>query len=383
MAMSARSRGAAAAVIGVFVVVALVVTGVWALLRDDGGGAGPAARPSAAPSASPSASPSATPRTMTVKVYFHRGQGGDPDRVVAVRRTVPRSPKVATAALTQLLAGPTRAERDAGYWSHFSAATEGMLRGVRVADRIGYADFRDLRLIIPNASSSAGSAALLAELDRTFQQFGTVRTTVYSFNGDVAAFYEWLQMVPPVTTPPDLAEARRVARTFLTTVAGMRNLVHQGSRWSDDVATVDYSVRVGDGVRATGPITRVHLGRTGTSFRVLGATTATIRVDRPRSAVTPTDLASIASPVTVSGRALAFEGTVTLRVVEQTGGTVQWLGAGYATGGGDVPRPFTGQVTFARPSQETGWVLALELSARNGEVTKVTAVRVALGDAPA
>jgi Sporulation and spore germination len=107
---------------------------------------------------------------------------------------------VATAALRQLLAGPTATERGNGYWSFFSDATATMLRGVRIANGVARADFADFSRIIPNASSSSGSAALLAELDATLKQFGTVRTTVYSFNGDVAAFYEWLQTSGTQTT---------------------------------------------------------------------------------------------------------------------------------------------------------------------------------------
>jgi spore germination protein GerM len=134
---------------------------------------------------------------MVVKVFFHKGEDADPAVVAARDRTVPRSVKVATAALGQLLAGPTAAESRAGYWSSFSSDTAGMLRSVRVAEGTGYADFRDFSRIIPYASSSAGSAALLAELDATLRQFGNVDSTVYSFDGDEAAFYEWLQLPPP------------------------------------------------------------------------------------------------------------------------------------------------------------------------------------------
>jgi len=212
------------AAVGVFLAIGLVLTSVWLVARHDGG-EGTAPPPAGAPATtSPSVSPSTpagtVPATMTVKVYFHRGNGDDPTKVVAVRRSVPRSPKVATAALTQLLAGPTRAERDAGYWSVFTSATAGMLRSVRVADSVGYADFRDLRPVIPSAGSSAGTAAFLAELDTTFKQFGNVSRTVYSLNGDVSAFYEWLQLSPPDGTTATLAEAQRVARAFLADVAG-------------------------------------------------------------------------------------------------------------------------------------------------------------------
>ncbi|MEU4421533.1 Gmad2 immunoglobulin-like domain-containing protein [Actinoplanes sp. NPDC024001] len=390
MYLSTRSRWMAAA-IGVFIAVTLVLSGIWLAARDNTGGSTtpPLAVPPASPA--PSSSPGATPgtaadtvpATMTVKVYFHRGPADDPTKVVAVPRSVPRSPKVATAALTQLLAGPTRAERDAGYWSVFTAATAGKLRSVRVADSVGYADFRDLRPVMPTAGSSAGTAAFLTELDTTFKQFGTVHRTLYSLNGDVAAFYEWLQLSPPENTAPTLAKARQVARAWLTDVTGMQNITVQSSQWrSDFIATVDVRPRIGEHRSMVGPLSRVVLGESGASFNVLGVTTGTIVVDQPADAITPSDLAVVTSPLTISGKALAFEGNINIRVVQIRNGVVRQLGAGHVTGGGDVMRPFTGEIAFAAPSTDIGWLLASELSAYNGAVTKLTAVRVAFTHLP-
>jgi hypothetical protein len=136
---------------------------------------------------------------MTIRVYFHQqapGPESDPGKVVPVSRTVPRSPKVATAALNELLGGPTARERAAGYWSFFSDDTAGMLRSVRVTAGTGFADFRDFRRLVPDATSY-GSAALLAESDGTLRQFRTIKCTLYAFNGDVPAFYAWLRLGPP------------------------------------------------------------------------------------------------------------------------------------------------------------------------------------------
>ena len=66
-----------------------------------------------------------------------------------------------------------------------------MLRSVRVTGATGFADFRDFRRLLPNATSSYGSTALLAELDATLKQFPTIKGTLYAFNGDVPAFYTW------------------------------------------------------------------------------------------------------------------------------------------------------------------------------------------------
>jgi hypothetical protein len=181
------------------VIVALVATlvtggGVWLAQRD---GESPPAATGVTTAPTPT---TPQPQTMTVRVFFHEQAPtpeSDPGRVVPVSRTVPRSPKVATAALNELLRGPTTRERAAGYWSFFSDDTAGMLRGVRVTGATGFADFRDFRRLIPNATSSYGSTALLAELDATLKQFPTIKRTLYAFTGDVPAFYTWLQLGPP------------------------------------------------------------------------------------------------------------------------------------------------------------------------------------------
>ncbi len=143
------------------------------------------------------ADPAAAASSAGVQVFFPRGASTTRcDRVLPRPRTVAK-PAVLTGAMRALLAGPTAAERSAGYRGWFTARTRGMLRGARVAGGVAYVDFGDLRRIIPNASSSCGSATLLAQLDRTALQFPTVRRTVYSINGSRTAFYEWLQRSAP------------------------------------------------------------------------------------------------------------------------------------------------------------------------------------------
>jgi len=98
------------------------------------------------------------------------------------------------AALEQLLRGPT-AQRPAGdRHSWFSAETAGALRSAGV-DSTGHAtvDFHDLRPLIPNASSSAGSALLLEELNSTVFQVPEIRSVEYRMEGSCDLFWEWLQ----------------------------------------------------------------------------------------------------------------------------------------------------------------------------------------------
>lgn len=132
---------------------------------------------------------------MLVTAYFSyepaEGRSGEPLR--AVHRVRPRSPAVLQAALEVLLAGPTAAEREADLGSWFSSRTATMLRSVTLRDGHAVVDLDDLRPIIPNASTSAGSRRLLAELDATVFQFPTVESVEYRLEGDCEAFNEWLQ----------------------------------------------------------------------------------------------------------------------------------------------------------------------------------------------
>ncbi len=142
-------------------------------------------------SPTPAASPAAE-----VRVFFVP-RGADPCGTVSpvVRKIADRA--TAPIALRELLAGPTAEETAAGFTSLFGPATADALLDVVVADGIARVSFHDLRQIIPNASSSCGSAALLSALDATLAQLPGIREARYSFGGDEAAFYEWLQMSPP------------------------------------------------------------------------------------------------------------------------------------------------------------------------------------------
>lgn len=136
----------------------------------------------------------AAPGSMVVKAYFTC----DPTAQAApgpapVERVVPRSTGVLAASLGALLAGPTAEERAAGLTSWFSEETAGLLRGVRIDDGHAVVDLGDLPSVIPGASSSAGSALLLSELDATVFQFATVQTAEYRLQGSCTAFTEWLQ----------------------------------------------------------------------------------------------------------------------------------------------------------------------------------------------
>jgi hypothetical protein len=154
----------------------------------------------------------ASPTTIDVEVFFTNDRLGDPcDEVFGVSRSVSATDPL-TGAIEALLTGPDEAEREEGYGGWFSQDTAGMLRSARLDENLVRIDFDDLRPVIPNASTSCGSSALLAQLDSTaFAVVPEATGTRYAIEGEQAAFYEWLQRaVPgqeldqePAQPPPD------------------------------------------------------------------------------------------------------------------------------------------------------------------------------------
>lgn len=140
--------------------------------------------------------PAADPAAVTVSVYFTRDE-----RPAPVTRDVPADAPL-RGALEQLLQGPTAEERAAGLFSFFSPETAGMLRSVHLDER-GRAtiDFADFRMVIPNASTSAGSAILLGELHATILQFPGVLEADYRIEGSCELFWNFLQRDCGIVTP--------------------------------------------------------------------------------------------------------------------------------------------------------------------------------------
>src|SRR3990170_1131534 len=150
-------------------------------------------------------SPTTVPPTQNdaieVTVYLLGGPDADPgvydcSAVTPVTRLV-EPPLLLTGAIEALLAGPTDEELSAGYYSWFSSEIGWAVESVTVSDGVARIDFSADSPLINNASTSCGSMSFLAQLDSTATQFPTVERAVYSFGGDVDAFYEWLQRSAP------------------------------------------------------------------------------------------------------------------------------------------------------------------------------------------
>ena len=143
-----------------------------------------------------------------ITLFFSRGE-----EPTAVTRSVSDTAVGPETALRLLLQGPTPDERHEGVNSWFSAATADQLDSLRVAapgELVVF--FGSLDTVIPNASSSAGSALLLRELNSTIFQFSQVRSVEYRMRGSCDAFWNWLQFGCQVVTRADVVGSSTTAQ---------------------------------------------------------------------------------------------------------------------------------------------------------------------------
>jgi len=153
-----------------------------------GASASPSTAPSGEPSAAPSptTSPAATPSdTMIIRAYFVLGGEPGVTGLVPVLRTVPQSAGVAKAAMTALLAGPTKAE--SGDRTITTAIPDGTaLRGV--SSRNGIATV-DLSTEFDSGGGTASMRYRLAQVVYTLTQFSTVKSVVFQVEGQTVTVF--------------------------------------------------------------------------------------------------------------------------------------------------------------------------------------------------
>jgi len=174
---------------------------------------------------------------------------------------------------------------------------------------------------------------------------------------------------PPVDQPDRAAKAAAVA--FMREL-GMRDPVAASYRRTGAAtAEVGLHPRAGEGGRLLDTITtKVQLHRYTNGWVATGAMAGTIEVEQPLP------FSRISSPLPVSGMSVAYEGTVHVTVTEDRRGADRVLGNGFVTGGADSLGPFSGQVTFTRPTGDAGWVVFTPDSGADLGVFTATAVRV-------
>lgn len=118
-----------------------------------------------------------------------------------------------------------------------------------------------------------------------------------------------------------------------------------------------------------GPETTVFVRQLDDTWWILGAAAENIEIEEPDA------LATLSSPVTVSGRALAFEGNVNVEL--WTDGAAEPLAMTIVTGGGDEPRRFEGTLTYEQQPRTPGGALILRSrSGEDGSLWEASVLRV-------
>jgi germination protein M len=108
------------------------------------------------------------------KVWFHRGE-----QLYVVNRAVAATPRIGSAALADLLAGPTAAEHDTGVGTQIPDGTE--LLGLSIDNGIATVD------LTSEYESGGGTASMtmrLAQVVCTLDQFPTVKGVLFELDGE-------------------------------------------------------------------------------------------------------------------------------------------------------------------------------------------------------
>lgn len=105
------------------------------------------------------------------------------------------------------------------------------------------------------------------------------------------------------------------------------------------------------------------------SWWILGAASGNVTIDEPEA------LAEVTSPLTVSGTALAFEGTVDVQL--RADGSGEPIFEGFVTGsGGPEPGPYSETFEFTSPGETGGALVMLSLSSEDGSTLEASAMRI-------
>jgi hypothetical protein len=121
----------------------------------------------------------------------------------------------------------------------------------------------------------------------------------------------------------------------------------------------------------TGPATVVFVRQLtdDDSWWILGAASENITIDEPEA------LAELTSPLTVSGTAMAFEGTVDVQL--RADGNGEPIFEGFVTGsGGPEPGPYSETFEFTSPGETGGALVMLSLSSQDGSTLEASAMRI-------
>ena len=167
-------------------------------------------------------------------------------------------------------------------------------------------------------------------------------------------------------TDPRYVEPVEAAIGFAADYLGFVDPI-AGDFMAGDNRSGEVEIRTFDG----GPPTVVFVRQltADDSWWILGAASGNVTIDEPAA------LAEVTSPLTVSGTALAFEGTVDVQL--RADGNGEPIFEGFVTGsGGPDPGPYAETFEFTSPGQTGGALVMLSLSSEDGSPLEASALRI-------
>ena len=184
----------------------------------------------------------------------------------------------------------------------------------------------------------------------------------------------------PSTAQPDTAiwpfaaESTRysdpvsAARSFVVTFLGFVDPV-VGAFQQADSRSGEVPVQAS----STGPVTTVivRMLTADNTWWVLGASSPNLQLQMPKT------LDTISSPVTLSGQSTAYEATVNVQI-RQDGVLAPVKEAIVMGGSNGVMGPFSGTVDFTKPTAKAGAIVLKTVSAKNGNISEASVIRVTL-----
>ena len=191
----------------------------------------------------------------------------------------------------------------------------------------------------------------------------TPESTDVTFPDDVAArsaIWPW------VDAPTRFADPIEAVTSFATDYLGFTELV-VGEFQAGDSRSGEVEIRTGAVQLSTTVFVRQLTA--DDSWWVLGAAAESIAIDEPEQG------AVVESPLTISGTASTFEGTVDVEL--RADGNGEPIYVGFVTGGGAPSRaPFSGTVDFTSPGTGGGALVLFSRSSEDGRVLEASALRI-------
>lgn len=135
---------------------------------------------------------------MAVNLYF-LNEKFDPNledcrKVHPVTRTIPKTKTVAKAALEELFKGVTPGEAAKGFVSFSAAETGGILKSIKVKNKAAYVNFNKVVYEQMGSATTSCGGGFFSSIEKTLQQFPTIKKVFYAIEGSPADFYDWVQV---------------------------------------------------------------------------------------------------------------------------------------------------------------------------------------------